>query len=82
MKLSVEHCKRKTALSIIIFTQICCNFGDIRYVSNVANFELTEINNIFKCLGGFNELKVRTLRGREYLENVRKRTMGGRPRNR
>ena len=46
-------------------------------MSNVANFELTEINDVFKCLGGVDKLKVRTLRGGGYLENVRKRTRGG-----
>ena len=40
------------------------------FVSEVANFELTEIKNIFKCFGGVDELKVRMLRG--YLENVQK----------
>ena len=46
------------------------------YVSNVENFELTEVSNIFNCLGGFGELKVRTLRGREYLKNVQRGTKG------
>ena len=43
------------------------------FVSEVANFELTEIKNIFKCFGGVDELKVRMLRG-----VPRKRTEGGR----
>ena len=46
----------------------------ILYLSHVAKFELTEINNIFKFLGEFDKLKVRTLRRRGYLENVKKRT--------
>ena len=46
------------------------------HVSTVANFTLTEINNIFKCLGGIDELKVNTLREREYLENIQDRTRG------
>ena len=48
------------------------------YVSNVANFELTETNNILKCLRGFNKIKVRMLRGRGYLKSVKQRTRGGR----
>ena len=38
-------------------------FRGVRYVSNLANIELTEINNLFKCLGGIDQSKVRTLRG-------------------
>ena len=37
--------------------------GAFKYVSNAANFELTEINNLLKCLGGVDKSKVRTLRG-------------------
>ena len=48
-------------------------FRFIRCVSNSANFDITEINNGSKCLGGgFDDLKVRTLRGRGFLENVQK----------
>ena len=36
---------------LTIFTQTCCNFGGIRYVSTVANVELTEMNNVFKFFG-------------------------------
>ena len=34
-------------------------FRGIRYISNVANFELSEINNIFKCSMGVEQLKAR-----------------------
>ena len=46
------------------------------YVRNVANSKFAEIKNIFKCLGGVDKLKVRTLRGRGCLENVGKRKKG------
>ena len=46
------------------------------YVSNVANFELTETNNILKCLRGFDKIKVRMLRGRGCLKSVKQRTRG------
>ena len=37
-----------------------------------ANFEVTEINNSSKCLGdGSGDLKVRTLRGRWFLQNAK-----------
>ena len=45
-------------------------FRCIKHISNAGDFEITEINNIFKCLGGLDELKVRTLRGRGYLEKI------------
>ena len=39
-------------------------------VLNLADFELTEINNVFKCFGGVNKLEVCMLRGRGYLEII------------
>ena len=39
-------------------------FRGIMYVSNAENFELTEIDNKFKCLWRLDNLKVRTTRGR------------------
>ena len=41
---------------------------------NAANFELIEINNIFKCLWGLDKLKLHMLRGRGYLKNIQKHT--------
>ena len=53
-------------------------FRGVRYVSNVANFELIDINNIFNCLGGLiNESTYAQRRG--YLEKVRNRTRGRGP---
>ena len=44
----LQSIPRKIAISIIVTHVI---FRGIRYASNVANFELLEINNIFKCSG-------------------------------
>ena len=38
-------------------------FRCFRYVSNVANFELTEINNVSKCLGVVEKSKYVRSRG-------------------
>ena len=38
---------------------------------NAANFELIEINNIFKCLWGLDKLKLHMLRGRGYLKTYK-----------
>ena len=56
------------------------------YVSKSANFEVSQINN--RLEGGDEKvvwrrvMKVCTLRGRGYLENVRKRTRGRGSKNR
>ena len=46
------------------------------YVPNVANFELTGINNIFKCLGGFAEL-ISTYTQRERVPQKRTKAYKG-----
>ena len=53
-------------------------FRVLEFVSNLANFGITEINNRFKRLEGrgCDDLKVRTLRKRGCLNNVQKRTKG------
>ena len=57
-----EHFVRRSRYRLL-FDKYAVTFRCIRYVSNAANFEITEINNIIKCLVGFDELKLRTLRG-------------------
>ena len=51
MKLSFEHYTCKITL-LSIFTQIYYNFTGIRYVSNAANFEPTEIKTYQNVYGG------------------------------
>ena len=70
MKLSFEHNTGK----ILIFTYVK-SFRGIRYVSNVVNFNPTEINIIFKCSWGC-KLKARMLRASGYLENEENCTSG------
>jgi len=47
------------------------------YASHSANCEIIEMNNSSKRLGrGCDDLKVCTLRRKQYFENVQKRTKG------
>ena len=58
------------------------NFRVLGYVSNSANFEITEINNYSKCIDEVSDdLKVRTLRGRGTLKTYKKGTRGKGSRN-
>ena len=57
-----EHYVRRSRYGLFL-NKYVVTFRGIIYASNAANFELTKIDNIFKCLGGFDKLEVRTLRG-------------------
>ena len=48
-RMNIMHAR---SLSQLFLQRHVIIFRGTRYVSSVANFELAEINNIFKCLGG------------------------------
>ena len=50
MKLSFEQNTVLLLFLRLFLRKYVVIFRGIRYISNVANFELTELDNMFKCL--------------------------------
>ena len=74
-EINFKNYLRKVAFALI-FIQAFDNFRVLGHASNFGNFEITEINNRFMCLGGCDHLKVRMLRRRGYLKNMQECTRG------